>query len=90
MTFLQTNKEGQYWLALSKLSAKLRKTSREVPDGDALLREILDPLKPANGYEGSAHFVSGARKASTLWEMVVTHIEIIKEALQGCAASTQM
>ena len=41
---------------------------RSVPDGDALLPEIFDPLKPENsrGFEGSVKFVSGTREAFSL------------------------
>ena len=88
----QPGKEGQYWLALSRLSATLGTTLKALPDGDDLLQQICDPLKPANGFEKSRQFVNGAHQASRIqfWEMLTAHIESIKEALQACCVSTQV
>lgn len=91
LTSSQPSKEGQYWLGFSKLSATLGTTLKALPDGDDLLQQIYDPLKPANGFEKSRQFVNGAHQASRIqfWEMVIDHIENIKEALEACAVSTQ-
>ena len=90
LTSSQPGKEGQYWLALSRLSATLGTTLKALPDGDDLLQQICDPLKPANGFEKSRQFVNGAHQASRIqfWEMVTAHIESIEEALQACSVST--
>ena len=87
VTACQSSKEGQYWLALGRLSTKLTVTLKALSDGDELLNQILDPLKPENGYEMSAQFANGAHQASRIqfWEMVVAHVETIEEALQGCS-----
>ena len=75
-----------YWLALGRLSAALQTTLKALPDGNELLRQILDPLQPANGIEKSAQFASGAFQASRtlFWELIVAHVEATEEALQGC------
>ena len=91
LTSCQTSKEKQYWLALSSLSQTLTRTPESLPNRSDLLEQILDPLQPANGYEGSAQFANGAHQASRIqfWEMIRSHIETIEAALQGCSASTQ-
>jgi len=91
LTSCQPSKEGQYWLALGRLSATLGTALKALRDGDELWEQIRDPLKPANGFEKSIQFVNGAHQASRIqfWEMVVAHIKTIEEALQGCSVSTQ-
>ena len=83
MTSSQASKERDFWPALHRLSAALSKTLKSVPDGSELSDQIFDPLKPENGFEDSAKFASGAHKASRIhfWEMVVSHVETIEEAL---------
>lgn len=85
VTSTQASKERDFWPALDRLVVVLRETLRSVPDGDALLDEIFDPVKRENshGFEGSVKFVSGARQAFRFdfWEMVVSHDETIEEAL---------
>jgi hypothetical protein len=91
LTSCQTSKEGQYWLALGRLSATVVTALKALRDGDELWEQIRDPLKPTNGFEKSIQFVNGAHQASRIqfWEMVVAHIKTIEEALQGCSVSTQ-
>lgn len=83
----QENKEGQGWQAVADLSAKLKAALESLPDGDQLLQQILEPLKPANGYAESAQFANGAHHASRVrfWEMVADHVKTIDDALQGCS-----
>ena len=50
VTALTKSKEGQYWLALGRLSTKLTDTLQGLPDGDELLNQIVDPWKPESGY----------------------------------------
>lgn len=90
-TSCRPSKEGQYWLALGRVSATLGTVLKALPDGDELWDQICDPLKPANGFEQSVQFVNGAHQASRIqfWEMAVAHIKIIEEALQGCSVSTE-
>ena len=88
----QTSKEMQQWLALGTLSATLQTTLRAVRDSEELLQQILDPLKPENGYEQSLQLANGAYKASRIqfWEMIVAHAETIEAALPGCSASSHV
>lgn len=80
---VNASKESKFWLALYKLVAVLREALKCSPDGEDLLREILEALKPENGFEDSAKFASGARKVAKIefWEMVVCHVRTIWEAL---------
>ena len=55
--------------------------SRKQSDGNGLLDQMLSPLKPENGLEGSVKFVNGAYEAVVLWEMVVSHVETVEEEL---------
>lgn len=91
LTSYQPSIEGQYWLALGRLSAALGIALKALPDGNELWEQICDPLKPANGLEQSVHFVNGVHQASRIefWEMVVAHIETIEEGLQGCSITAQ-
>lgn len=68
VTSTQASKDRNFWPALDRLLVVLRETLRSIPDGDALLPEIFDPLKPesSHGFEGSVKFVSGAREAFSL------------------------
>jgi len=75
------SKERNSWPALHRFVAVLKKTVRSVPDGNELLDQILSPLKPENGLEGSVKFVNGAYEAFVLWEMVVSHVETVEEEL---------
>ncbi len=79
----KASKERDFWPALHRLSAALRNTLKSVSDGNQLSDQIFDPLKPKNGFADSAKFASGAHKASRIhfWEMVVSHVETIEEAL---------
>lgn len=62
----QASNEGQGWQAVSVLSPKLKAILETLPDGDELLEQILDPLKPASGYADCAQFVNGAHQASRI------------------------
>ena len=80
---VQASKERKFWPALDKFSAALREALHCSADGQELLREVLESLKPENGFQDSAKFVSGACKVSRIefWEMIVSQIETIQEAL---------
>lgn len=77
------SKERNFWPALERLLALLKKTLRSVPDADALLIQILSPLKPGNAFEGSVKFANSAYETFRFdfWEMVVSHVETIEEEL---------
>ena len=77
------SKERNFWPALHRLVAVLKKTVRSVPDGNELLDQILSPLKPGNAFEGSVKFANGACETSRFdfWEMVVSQVETMEEAL---------
>ncbi len=85
MSSCQASKEKDCWSALSSLSQSVKKALTALPDGDELLDQICEPLKHKSSFEESASFAMGMHKASRIqfWEMVLFHVETIKEALAG-------